>query len=130
MILFCDENISPRVADALKEAGYDARSFRDLGWLGVLDEGWLPRVGQEPDAVVLTGDRQLFQSAKERDAIVANAVGVVALTSGNLTAENAIRLLLDAAAEIEHISDTTSRPFIRFLTPEGKILSEWNGVIL
>lgn len=130
MILFCDENISPRGAEALKDAGYDARSFRDLGWLGVLDEEWLPRLGRKPDAVALTADRRLFQSPKERAAIADNAVGVVALTSGRLRVENAIRLLLDSIAEIERISNTTPRPFIRFLTPDGEILTEWNGLRL
>lgn len=98
--------------------------------MGVLDAEWLPRVGREPEAVALTGDRRLFQSPRERNALVGNAVGVVALTSSVMPVEQAKSLLLAAAAEIERISNTTPRPFLRFLTPDGEILSEWNGLSL
>lgn len=127
MILFCDENISPLVAQALNARGFGARSFRDMGWLGVADVDWLTYVGQETDVLVFTCDIGMVRNRGERSAIVHNRVGIVFFTSSEEPADKIIDVLTSNWERLEEIHTTAPRPFAWFLTPDGQMMEEHNG---
>ena len=126
MILLCDEDISPQVADTLQQRNYDARSFREMGWLSRLDTDWLPLAGQIADSMVLSCDRMMLTGA-ERDAIIANNVGIVFLTDGQRPIISIVQLLMNNWAQLEQLHNNTPRPFVKFLTIEGQLINRFRG---
>ena len=126
MILLCDENISPRVAGALSEQGFNVRSFKSLGWLGTSDLEWLPLVGEIDDSVVLTCDRMILEDPDEYASIINSNAGIVFLTSGELPVSILVRLVSSSWTQLDELQTNTPYPFIRFLTPEGLLLDEYN----
>lgn len=126
MILLCDEDISPRVADELQQHNYDARSFRNLGWLGRHDTDWLSLAGRIADSMVLSCDRMMLKDP-ERQAIIDNSVGIVFLTHGQQSVGSIVRLIVDNWAQLEELHNNAPRPFARFLTPEGQLRSSFRG---
>ena len=127
MILICDENISPQVTETLRQLGYDARSFRDLGWLGQSDLIWLPMAGQISDSLVLSRDRSMLNKRREYRAIIDHNIGIVFLTSGQQEQESLIPLIADSWALLEELHYNTPRPFIRFLTNTGNLRQRLHG---
>lgn len=127
MILYCDENISPLLPEALIENGYDARSFRSLDWLGRQDVEWLPSVGLMEDVLVLSRDRTMLDDPDELAAILENNVGIVFLTSGQQRTEETIRLVIESWGKLEDLHNSTPRPFIRFLTTGGNLRERFHG---
>ena len=126
MILLCDENINPRVADILTANGFDARSFRSMGWLGRSDADWLPLAGQIMDSLILTCDRMILDDPDEYAAIFSSNVGAIFLTTGQMLAEAMVEMLISVWPDLEVLNNTVSRPFIRFLTSNGLLLTEFN----
>ena len=95
MILLCDENISPKVSEALRQNGHDARSFQMMGWLSRPDLQWLLNARQMEDSLILTRDRSMLDDSDETRAIVDYSLGVVFLTAGQLRLEELIRLVVN-----------------------------------
>lgn len=127
MILLCDENISPRVPETLRQDGYDARSFHMMGWLSRRDLQWLPGAGQMEGSLILTRDRSMLDNSNEKQAIIDNNLGVVFLTAGQQSVEDLIRLVVNSWDQLEHLHDTTPRPFVRFLTTTGNLRERLHG---
>ena len=127
MILLCDENISPVVVDEVNRMGYAAQSFRDLGWLGVPDERWLPLATQITDILILTYDLNIFRKYQQRPRIMNSNVGIVFLTAANETFESKIRLITSNLPKIEELHNNTPRPFAWFLNAEGQLQDNLNG---
>ena len=127
MILLCDENLGRFIPEELNWKGYDARSSRSLGWLRKPDVDWLPEAGLIADSLVLSCDRMMIKRRDERQAIISNNVGVVFLTSGEEPVEDVVRLLSANWSLLEQVHLNTSRPFARFLTPDGQLLDEYDG---
>ena len=127
MILYCGENISPSLPEALREQGYDARSFRSMQWLGRLDVDLLPLVGEFDDALVLSRDRAMLDDTDELEAIVASRVGIVFLTSGQQSTESMVQIVVDSWGKLEELHENTPRPFVRFLTTTGTIRERFHG---
>jgi predicted nuclease of predicted toxin-antitoxin system len=78
--LLLDENISPKVAEALRQDGIDACSVRDRGLLQATDHEVLERAYTE-DRILVTknvGDFEKLASAREFHA------GIVLLEDGDL----------------------------------------------
>ena len=130
MILLCDENLGRYIPEELNWRGYDARSARSLAWLGLADVNWIPLAGLISDALVLSRDREIIHKAAEKAAIISNNLGIVCLTEGNDPAEMVVQLVQDNWAILEQIHLHTPRPFARFLTSEGQLLEEFNGLRL
>ena len=128
MILICDENISPRVTNALRQRGYDARSFRDLEWRGRADLSWLPTAAQISDSLVLSHDRSMLNRLPEKQAIIDNGIGIVFLTNGQQPQENLIPLIADSWELLEQLHHNTPRPFVRFLTTDGNLIRRLHGL--
>ena len=100
MILLCDENISPKVPEALRLSGHDARSFQIMGWLCRPDLRWLPDAGRIEDSLILTRDRSMLDDSDEKQAIIDNDLGVVFLTSGQQPVDDLIRLVTDSWGQL------------------------------
>lgn len=130
MILLCDENISPLVVDELNQMGHAAQSFRDLGWLGVSDEQWLPLAARMTDTLILTYDLTIFRNHQQRPSIVSNNAGIVFLTAANETFDSKMRLIVSGLAKLEELHNNTPRPFAWFLYPDGRLVDNLDGVRL
>ena len=127
MIFLLDENLSPAVADELNRLGYQARSFRDLGWLGVPDEVWLPRSAQMTDVLILTCDLNIFRKEQQRPGITSTGVGIVFLTGADEPRESKMRLIVSSYSELEELHNNTPRPFAWFLYPDRQLLDNLDG---
>ena len=127
MILICDENLSSRISDALQQRGLDARSFKSLGWLSDDDSVWLPRIPDISESLVVSRDRMMSNRPGELNAIVANNIGIVFLTGGQQPVESVIELLSNSWSLLEELHNNTSRPFVRFLTTDGKLRQRLHG---
>lgn len=127
MILLLDENLSPVVAEELNRLGYQALSFRDLGWLGVPDEVWLPRAAQMTDPLILTCDLNIFRREQQRPGITYNSVGIVFLTGVDEPRESKMRLIVSSYSELEELHNNTASPFAWFLYPDGQLLDNLDG---
>ena len=127
MILLFDESISPQVPQALRQDGYNARSFHNLGWLGEADTVWLPKAGQVDDFLVLSRDRMMLNRLNEVQAIIDNNVGIVFLTGGQQPVESVIQLVTASWELLEELHNNTPRPFARFLTTDGHLRRRLHG---
>lgn len=127
MILICDENVGTQVVEKLRQRGYDALSFRNLGWLGESDVVWLPKAGGISDSIVISRDRSMLDERAELQAIIDHNVGIVFLTGGQLTIERMAQTLAENWAQLEELHNNTPRPFIRFLTSSGNLRQRLHG---
>ena len=127
MILICDENVGTQVVEKLQQRGYDALSFRNLGWLGESDVVWLPKAGGISDSIVVSRDRSMLDERDELQAIIDHNVGIVFLTGGQLTIERMAQTLAENWAQLEELHHNTPRPFIRFLTSSGNLRQRLHG---
>lgn len=127
MILILDENLNPLVADELTRIGYPATSFRDLGWLGLPDDIWLPLASRMPDSLILTCDLNIFRRGRQRSRIIDNDVGLVFLTGANETTEAKTTLIVSSCRLLSQVHEDTPRPFAWFLHPDGRLLDNLNG---
>ena len=127
MILICDENVGTQVVEKLRQRGYDALSFRNLGWLGESDVVWLPKAGGISDSIVISRDRSILDERAELQAIIDHNVGIVFLTGGQLTIERMAQTLAENWAQLEELHNNTPRPFIRFLTSSGNLRQRLHG---
>ena len=126
MILVCDENLG-KIPVALSLVGRDARHFKTLGWAGKKDVEWLPWVGQAGWLLFSCNKKQLTVPT-ERDAIIRNKVGAVYLTWGEENPANVLLLLLKRWELLELLWDTTTRPFARFMHPNGRITEKYKRI--
>ena len=115
------------MAEALRSQGYDALSFQDLGWLGQADVVWLPKAALIEDSLVITRDRTILDKDEELAAVADNGVGVVFLTGGQLPVEIMVQVLTMNWDQLEHLHNTTPRPFVRFLTTTGNLRERLHG---
>lgn len=129
MILLCDEDIGTGIPQALALVGYDTRYFVALGWSGKKDIEWLPWVGQNEWLLFSCNKKQLIVPG-ECNAILANDVGVVYLTSGEEFPAKVLGLLLKKWHILEALWDTIERPFARFLHPNGMLTIKYKNLQL
>ena len=115
------------MVDELNQMGHTARSFRDLGWLGVSEEHWLPLAAQMADTLILTYDLNIFRKYQQRPRILNNNVGIVFLAAANEIFDSKMRLKTFSLEELEELHNNTPRPFARFLYPDGRLLDNLFG---
>ena len=63
-------------------------------------------------------------------AIVANRVGIVYFTDGDMSPAAMLRLLLNKWNALEVLDRDLPRPFARFLSPNGRISASHRGLRL
>jgi hypothetical protein len=121
MILLCDEDVGTRVPRALKLVGLKVIPMDKCRFgLGADDVQWLTGVG-ESGWLAFSCNKKMLDIPVERDAIIRERVGIVFLTSGQEYLPQVLRLLLNKWEWLEHIDQTTPRPFAYYLYPYGRV---------
>ena len=129
MILLCDEDIGTGVPTALTAVGYDARALVRQGWGGRPDVEWLAWAGGA-QMLVLSCNKKMLLVPTERQAIFSNNVGIVFLTTGEERPARVLLTLLRRWDALEEIDSATTRPFAKFLSPNGRISDRYRGLSL
>jgi len=121
VILLCDEDVGTKVPKALKLVDIkNVKSMADSDFgLGKDDVEWLRDVGKR-GWLAFSCNKKMLDVPRERDTIIAEKVGIVFLTSGQEYLQQVLRLLLNKWKWLEHIDQTTPRPFAYFLYPYGR----------
>ena len=129
MILLCDEDIGTGVPDALHAVGHDAHSMVGMGWKGRPDVEWLALAGNA-GMLVLSCNKKMLTVPSERQAIIDNKVGIVFLTTGEERPAKVLQTLLRKWDALELLDSAESRPFARFLSPNGRLSENYRGLSL
>jgi hypothetical protein len=119
MKLLCDENIGTRVPYALNLVDLDAVSSHQAHLLGATDVEWLKVVAKKK-YLAFSCNKDMLYIPEERDAIIAEKVGIIFLTSGQEQLANTLRLLLSKWKWFETIDMLVPRPFVYYLYPTGQ----------
>lgn len=131
MILLTDEDIGTRVPRALSLVGYDARSLFQMGWCTHPDKVWLARAGPlGADWLVFSANKRMLQVPSEREVIIGAKIGIVYLTKGEEHLPDVLSLLLRKWDTLETLNKTVTRPFARFLSPQGVLTDRWRNLTL
>jgi predicted nuclease of predicted toxin-antitoxin system len=108
---FIDRCLGKRVARALRDAGISVeihddhfpQKHKDVDWIPeVTDRGW----------VIMTKDKNIRRKREELEALRAAGARVFALTSGNITAEDMVELLLEHREAMEKCVSSQPAPFV------------------
>ena len=129
MKLLCDEDIGTGIPRALYGVDRDARSTIDLGWRTYGDTRWLTLAGQG-SWLIFRKNKRMLLATDERDTIIREKLGIIYLTTGNEHPHAMLRNLLTKWEALELIDQTLQRPFARFLSPNGRISSQYRQFIL
>lgn len=129
MILLCDEDVGTGVPKALKLVGYSTHYLFERGWAGKPDIQWLTWAGRA-QWLVFSCNKKMLTVPTERDTIIRENVGIVFLTNGEEYSAKVLRMLLTKWEILEHLWQTTQRPFARFLYPNGKLVTKYKKLQL
>lgn len=129
MNLVCDEDVGTGVPNALRLVGYTAKSLRGLGLGGKPDTLWLALAGKRK-WLAFSSNKKILTVPVERQAIIDSKVGIIFLTTGIERTPNVLRLLLVKWNTLEILWETTEKPFVRFLTPNGHLTSKYKNLSL
>ena len=129
MILLCDEDIGTGVPNALHAVGFGAHSMVGLGWQGMPDVEWLALAGSA-GMLVLSCNKKMLTVPSERQAIIDNKVGIVFLSTGEERPARVLLTLLRKWDALELLDSAESRPFARFLSPNGRLSESYRGLSL
>ena len=124
MILLCDEDIGTGVPKALTLVGYKAKSLYGLHLAGRPDEDWLAIAGQK-GWLVFSENKKILKVPIERDAVIREKVGIIFLTNGSEYNHKVLKLLLTKWDTLELLWLTLERPFVRFLSPNGRLADKY-----
>jgi hypothetical protein len=119
LILYCDEDAGTRVPKALKIVGLHAVSAVSSGAISEPDIQWLARIGKK-GWLGISCNKNILDVPEERDSIVQNHVGIVFVTSGNLSPKDKLLLISQKWKWLETIELSEIRPFAFYLYPHGK----------
>ena len=104
--LLLDENLSPRVAEALaKEDGVDACHVRDRNMLAASDQEVLERAFAEDRILVTANVEDYAKLARVREL----HAGIILLEAGDLLREEQLRVLRRAVKALEGERDLVNR---------------------
>ena len=100
-----------------------------VGWGGMPDVQWLAWAGQA-GMMVFSCNKKMLTVPSERQSIIDNKVGIVFLTTGEERPARVLLTLLRKWADIELLDSAESRPFARFLSPNGRLSESYRGSAL
>ena len=95
-----------------------------MGWKGKADEFWLKKAGKL-ELLVLSRNIGMLKVEAERDVIMQEGVGIVFLTNAQRPPSEVLLQLLKKWDDLEHLWQTTPRPFARFLSAQNRILHKF-----
>ena len=124
MILLCDEDVGTGIPKALNLVGCETRYLRNLGLAGKPDVEWLATAGQN-EWLVFSYNKKILKVPNERETVIRERVGIVFLTNGQEYNRNVLRLLLSKWDTFELLWSTVARPFVRFLSPNGRLSDKY-----
>ncbi len=124
MNLLCDEDIGTGVPKALSLVGCKAKSLYGLHLSGKPDEFWLAKAGQK-EWLVFSENKKILKVPSERETIIREKVGIIFLTNGSEYNRKVLRLLLAKWDTLELLWTTVERPFVRFLSPNGRMSDKY-----
>jgi len=126
MKLYLDENISPRIADALSGLG-----VRDVAHVGTLfpearragrvveDEEWIAAVG-EGGWLAATRDRRILQSPQEIAPLIEHRAGLVVIAATGPSSLEVLAFLMRRWEWLHEIDAGQERPFTYVTTLDGE----------
>ena len=129
MILLCDEDVGTSVPAALRAVQYQVHSLVGLRWQGRKDVDWLVTAGSNK-WLVFSCNFHMLNIPPERQAILDNRVGIVFFTQQHLRRSEMLRVLLNKWSALEKLDGDVTRPFARFLSPNGRISSSYRDLRL
>ena len=129
MILLCDEDIGAGVPTALTAVGYDARALYRIGWGGMPDVQWLAWAGHA-EMLALSCNKRMLRVPSESQAIMDAKVGIIFLTTGEERPARVLLTLLRKWQELGRLDSTETRPFARFLSPDGRLSDSYRRLAL
>ncbi len=120
MILLFDEDLGRRVPEALRLVELaEVLPFKMAFPLGAKDPEWLPGAGKQ-GWLVFSCNKQILKTAKEREIIIKERVGIVLKTSGHEKRAYVLRLVLNKWDWLQYIDEHVQRPFAFYLYPSGR----------
>jgi len=129
LILLCDEDVGTGIPKALTLVNCKAWSLYELGWGGWPDTKWLTQAGQN-NWLVFSYNKKILKVPIERDTIIREKVGIVFLTNGQEYIRTVLKILLAKWEYLESLWTKTPRPFVRFLSPNGRISEKYKNYTL
>jgi len=118
-----DENISKKVALALRALDEDVHHVTELLHEGAKDEDVL-RFAGENDMYIITRDERIRYKPNEKAAIRDHGMGVFLLAGKNKSALELARQLIWNWEKIKGCAQQTHRPFIRRIRSRGERIEE------
>ena len=120
MIPYFDENIGSRVPDALKTLGLRViPGVKKQYGGGQNDIQYLRRAGQN-GWLAISANKDMLNVKDERDTIIAEKVGIVFITDGQMRRPELMLLLLKKWNWLETVDTDEKRPFAYYLFPSGR----------
>jgi hypothetical protein len=120
----CDEDIGTGVPKALALVGCKAKSLYALNLAGKPDEYWLAIAGKK-GWLVFSENKKILKVPTERETIIREKVGIIFLTNGSEYNRKVLKLLLAKWDTLSIMWNTMPKPFVRFLSPNGRITDKY-----
>jgi predicted nuclease of predicted toxin-antitoxin system len=103
--LLLDENLSPRVAEALRNGGLDAVHVRDRGILGTPDHAVLEAAFEEDRVLVTSNVADFVKLARAREL----HAGIVLIEDGGLRRDEQLQVIQGAVLVLRAERDVVNR---------------------
>lgn len=120
MIPYFDENMGSRVPGALKTLGLRViPGVKKQHGGGQNDIQYLTRAGQK-GWLAISANKDMLNVKDEKDTIIAEKVGILFITEGQMKRPELMLLLLKKWHWLETIDKDEQRPFAFYLYPSGR----------
>ncbi|MDO8491210.1 MAG: hypothetical protein Q7T04_04255, partial [Dehalococcoidia bacterium] len=84
---------------------------------------WLPLLGNL-NWLLFSYNKRMLHVPEEHSLIIKHKLGIVFLTNGVEHIDRVLLLLLKKWDTLDLLWNTTDRPFVRFLSPDGRRLTD------
>ncbi len=121
MTLLLDENLSPKIATALKALGREVTHVNEILPRGTTDEEIFSKLA-ELGWYLLTQDIKIKRHKHQREAMIQAGIGAFIFTGrADKSLEEMTIKILQHLDEIESLISNTRRPFVFGISDRGKI---------
>lgn len=136
--VYIDENIAPQLARSFniiqehlnlsEKRPIEVLSIKDTFGQGVLDEDWIPFVGQE-GGVVLTYDRRIQNSRHQKELYKKHGVGIIFFkaTKSGMSFWNTFKYLVRWWDDLKSIVRKNKPPFAFRQQGKNKRFEKWES---
>jgi len=125
MNFFIDENLPPKIAEALDilDNSNNIYSIPKYFEIGIKDEDWIPKLFNLK-GIVITQDTNINRTKKQWDLFTSNNLGGFFIKTSSKTGLNywdLVKLIINNWEEIKQKNKKTKRPFGYRITQRGKM---------